>query len=182
MTDAAATNKEAEQQPAPKAVLPPRGKGDAAKFLAFALGSEEYAAPLLTVREVLAFTEVTPVPYTPPHFLGIMNLRGQVISVIDMRLKFRMPKTVLTAETAIIIFELDALCLGVVVDAVNSVLAVSQADISPPPETEAGINADFITGVIRRDKRLTLLLDISRTLSVEDLRTIKQGPRATSAA
>jgi purine-binding chemotaxis protein CheW len=144
-----------------------------ARFLVFALCSEEYAVPLLKVKEVIALTEITPVPYTPPHFKGIMNLRGQVISIIDLRLKFRMSKAEITPETSIIILDLSPLSLGIIVDSIDSVLAVQSDHIQPPPDLENHSGNDYITGVTKKDKKLVLLLDIERTLSVEDLKLIK---------
>lgn len=145
---------------------------DAARFLTFSLNSEQYAVPLLKVKEVIALTETTPVPYSPPHFKGIMNLRGQVISVIDLRMKLKMPKVEAGAETAIIILDLSPLALGIIVDSVESVLAVNKEEIQPPPEV-GGRETAYITGVARKEKRLILVLDIERTLSVDDLKTMK---------
>lgn len=146
--------------------------GEAARFLSFSLNSEQYAVPLLKVKEVIALTETTPVPYAPAHFKGIMNLRGQVISVIDLRMKLKMPKVEASSETAIIILDLSPLALGVIVDSVESVLAVNREEIQPPPDV-GGRDTAYITGVARKDKKLILVLDIERTLSVEDLRAVK---------
>jgi purine-binding chemotaxis protein CheW len=148
------------------------GGAEASRFLIFSLCGEEYAVPLLKVKEVIALTETTPVPYSPPHFKGIMNLRGQVISVIDLRAKLKMPKADGSQETAIIILDLSPLSLGVIVDSVESVLAVAKDEIQPPPDV-GGANTNYIRGVTRKDKKLILLLDIEKTLSVEDLRTMK---------
>lgn len=150
---------------------------EASRFLIFSLCSEQYAVPLLKVKEVIALTDITPVPYSPPHFKGIMNLRGQVISVIDLRQKLKMPKADANQETAIIILDLSPLSLGIIVDSVESVLAVDQAEIQPPPDI-GGANTAYIRGVTRKDKKLILLLDIERTLSVEDLKAMKQANAA----
>lgn len=98
------------------------------RYLNFSLGEEEFAIPLLSVKEVIAVPETTPIPHTPPHFLGIMNLRGQVISVIDLRKKFSI-NTKNTEETSVIILDLKNHFLGVVVDSVTSVLAIKNSDI-----------------------------------------------------
>ncbi|MFW7380203.1 MAG: chemotaxis protein CheW [Oligoflexus sp.] len=161
------------------------GKKDGSKeqrFLAFALSHEEYAVPLLKVREVIALNEITKVPYTPAHFKGIMNLRGQVISVIDLRVKFNMASAEIGAETAIVILDLNPICLGVIVDSVDAVLAMSQDQISPSPNIESSINTEYIVGVARVEKKLVLILDIEKTLSVDDLKVIKnQTPLKQSA-
>jgi purine-binding chemotaxis protein CheW len=151
---------------------------EASRFLIFSLAGEQYAVPLLKVKEVIALTETTPVPYSPPYFKGIMNLRGQVISVIDLRAKLKMPKAEASSETAIIILDLSPLSLGIVVDSVESVLAVDAGEIQPPPEVGGGSNTNYIRGVTRKDKKLILLLDIEKTLSVEDLKALKSSQHA----
>lgn len=145
---------------------------DAARFLIFSLNDEQYAVPLLKVKEVIALTETTPVPFSPIHFKGIMNLRGQVISIIDLRTKLKMPKTESSTETAIIILDLSILSLGIIVDSVESVLALNKEEIQPPPDV-GGSDTRYITGVARKDKKLILLLDIERTLSVDDIKIMK---------
>lgn len=150
---------------------------ETSRFLIFSLNNEQYAVPLLKVKEVIALTETTPVPYSPPHFKGIMNLRGQVISVIDLRMKLKMPKADASSETAIIILDLSPLSLGIIVDSVESVLAVAKDEIQPPPDV-GGKDTSYIRGVTRKDKRLILLLDIEKTLSVEDLKTMKSQAAA----
>lgn len=147
--------------------------GDEKRYLVFTLVNEQYAVPLLQVKEVLGITETTPVPYTPTHFRGIMNLRGQVISIIDLRLKFKMGKNEFGPETAIIILDMAPLYLGVIVDSVDSVLGLTDEEISPSPDVETSVKTDYIEGVARKDKRLILLLNIEKTLNVEDLKALK---------
>lgn len=144
------------------------------RFISFTLGSEEFAIPLLFVKEVIAVPDVTPVPFTPPHFVGIMNLRGQVISVIDLRTKLGI-KPGQGAETAVIICDLAPLCLGVVVDSIDSVIAPSESEVAGRPEIQSQKNAEYITGVYKKDKKLVLMLDIAKALSVEDLQIMKKN-------
>lgn len=153
--------------------------GDVQRFLAFTLSMEEFAIPLLAVKEVIAIPDITPIPYTPPHFLGIMNLRGQVISVIDLRLKFNM-KAERSEETAVIICDLSPLCIGIVVNSVNQVLSLSQDDVQPKPEIESNKRSDYITGVTQIDRKLVLLLDLAKTLNVEDHMAIKNATAKTA--
>ncbi len=157
------------------------GKTSAERFLVFSLCNEDYAVPLLKVKEVIAITEMTAVPYTPSHFNGIMNLRGKIISVIALRFKFRMSKAEIKPESAIIILDLHPLSFGVIVDAVDSVLAVSAAEIQPAPDVESQVKSDYLTGVTRKQDKLVLLLDIERTLNVDDLKSIKTATMAHSA-
>lgn len=141
------------------------------RYLSFSLGNERFAIPLLSVKEVIAIPEVTPIPFTPAHFKGIMNLRGQVISIIDLRQKMNI-KSQPTAESAVVICDLSPLCLGVIVDSVDSVLSLEENEIKPRPDIESKQNVDYIIGVVEREKRLVLLLEIARALSVDDMRSI----------
>ncbi|MCM2322675.1 MAG: chemotaxis protein CheW [Oligoflexia bacterium] len=152
------------------------------RFLSFSLGTEEYAVPLLRVKEVIALPDVTPVPYTPSHFLGIMNLRGQVTSVIDLRLKFRMKKVENSAETAVIIADLAPLSLGLVVDSINSVMAIRESDIADRPQIESSQSSEYIIGIAKRDKKLVLLLDLAKALSVEDHAALSKALAQPKAA
>lgn len=137
------------------------------RFLSFSLGKEEYAIPLLSVREVIAIPEVTPTPYSPSYFLGIMNLRGQVISVVDLRLKLGIKPTE-SEETSVVILDFDDHNVGVVVDSVNAVLNPSEQELSDTPGLESSKNVDFISSVYRKDQTLVLILDINKALSKED--------------
>lgn len=137
------------------------------RYLCFNLGKEEFAIPLLSIKEVIGLPETTPIPQAPSHFLGIMNLRGQVISVMDLRQKLGI-KTTNTDETSVIILDLGNYNLGVVVDCVNSVQMLTAQDITEKPVVENSKTYEHITGVFRKNERLILLLDISKALSVED--------------
>ena len=157
------------------------GSSEVRRFLQFSLGTEEYAIPLLSVKEVIAYPDITRIPYTPPHFLGIMNLRGQVISIVDLRLKLGM-KAEKNSDTAVIICDLAPLCLGIVVNSVNSVLSLRQEDIGVKPEIECNRNSDYITGVTKKDTKLVLLLDIEQALDVKDHAALKQAAQVQRAA
>jgi purine-binding chemotaxis protein CheW len=137
------------------------------RFLSFSLGSEEYAIPLLSVREVMGMPDFTPVPQSPPFFLGIMNLRGQVISVIDLRIKLGMKPQVLK-EMAVIICDLKQIVLGVVVDSVNSVISPQKEDIKSKPDLKSARNSDYITGVYKSDKNLVMFLNLIKALNLDE--------------
>ena len=142
------------------------------RYLAFSLRAEQYAIPLLQVKEVIGMTDPTPIPQVPSYFKGIINLRGQVISVIDLRTKLQLSTSTDGSETSIIILDLESLCLGVIVDSINCVLALEPNDISAPPDgTDA--KDQFLTGVARKDNRLTLLLDIKATLNIQDMNLLQ---------
>lgn len=154
-------------------------KGDTSgRFLCFTLGKEKFAIPLLQVKEVLGNVETTAIPQAPPHFKGIMNLRGQVISVIDLRTKLKIGKPDITPETTIIIMDFAPLCLGVIVDSVDCVAMYEGKDLSEPPDTDSSMKADFITGVARTENSLTLILDLKAMLNTNDFKVIKNSKAA----
>ncbi len=144
------------------------------RYLCFSLGSEGYAIPLLTVKEVIALPEVTPVPNTPSHFLGIMNLRGQVISIIDLRAKMGI-KASPTSETAVVICDLNNLSLGIVVDAINSVLHPKADEVAERPNLSGNKAAEYVTAVYHHggDKML-LFLDLNKVFA-EDLKLVNKA-------
>jgi len=150
-----------------------KGGTDNSRFLCFTLGKEKFAIPLLQVKEVLGNVETTSIPQAPAHFKGIMNLRGQVISVIDLRTKLKIGKPDITPETTIIIMDFAPLCLGVVVDSVDCVAEYEAKDLSDPPDTDSSTKADYITGVARANNVLTLILDLKAMLNTNDFKVIK---------
>ena len=147
------------------------------RFLCFNLEKEEFAIPLISVREVIGVPEVTPIPQSPNYFLGIMNLRGQVLSVMDLRTKLGI-KSTRTDETAVIILDLGDYHLGVMVDQVNSVVELNDSDVSEKPPIDSSKIAESITGVFRRNDKLILMLDVYKSLSLEDRKSIKNEIKA----
>jgi purine-binding chemotaxis protein CheW len=147
------------------------------RFIEFSLGAEDYAIPLLMVREVISFPDTTPIPKSPPHFLGIMNLRGQVISVVDLRKKLKVEARK-DKEEAVIIVDIGGMNIGVVVDSINKVLAFSSEEVSEMPEVEQQVNTHFIFGVYKKEQSLTVLLDIAKVLDIKDMEAISDIKRA----
>jgi purine-binding chemotaxis protein CheW len=136
------------------------------RYLAFSLGAENYAIPLLLVKEVVALPKIRALPQTPAHFLGLMDLRGQVMPVIDLRLKLNIkPSTSL--ETSVIICDLQSVCIAMVVDSINLVLAPLPSEISEQPSVEEGKRLEYITGVYRKDSNLILFLDPTKLLKLD---------------
>ncbi|MCX6108536.1 MAG: chemotaxis protein CheW [Proteobacteria bacterium] len=148
------------------------------RYLRFRLAEEDFAIPLLSIREVVAMPETTRVPHTPAHFLGIMNLRGQIISIFDLRSKLGF-KSERSSETAVVICDFEPLRFGVVVDSVEAVMTLDDADIAPRPDVETRVNSEYIQGVAKRDQRLVLLLDLPKALSLEDLIAMKKVAAAS---
>ncbi len=151
------------------------------RYLCFSLGNEEYAIPLLMVREVIAVPETTPVPFAASHFLGIMNLRGQIISVIDLRTKLGI-KPVAKEENAVIICDLGTTRIGVVIDSVNSVISPKHSEISERPDMQTNKATTFVTGVYRKTDHLILLLDIAKALDLADYKTMADATKQKLAS
>lgn len=145
------------------------------RFLEFSLGEEDYAIPLLSVREVISVPETTPIPKAPAHFLGIMNLRGQVISVVDLRTKLKIKPLENNNEESVIIVDINGMNLGIVVDSINKVLAFQVDEINEVPEIESQVNAEYIQGVYRKEDSLTVLLDVAKVLDLKDKTFVKKA-------
>lgn len=146
----------------------------AGRFLCFSLGKERFAIPLLQVREVIANTATTSIPQSPAHFKGIMNLRGQVISIIDLRSKLKVGKTDSTQETTIVILDITDVSVGVVVDSVDSVMAFEMDMISNPPEQDSSAKNNYIIGVAKEKDHLTLIIDLQKILNTDDMIALRQ--------
>lgn len=136
----------------------------AGKYLTFALAGEEYALPVLGVREIMKVLDITAVPQAPPHVKGVINLRGKVIPVVDLRLKFGFPPQDYDERTCIIVVEValpaGRVMMGVVVDAVSEVLTVTAAEIEATPEFGEHVNTDFMKGVAKVKGTVKFLLDL----------------------
>ena len=143
------------------------------KYLTFALAEEEYGLEILKVREIISMSEITSVPKTPVYVKGVINLRGKVIPVIDLRLKFAMEEAPYTDETCIIVADVNGVEMGLIVDHVSEVLDIASGDIEDAPEFGASVNIDFILGMGKAEERVTILLDISKAIGGEDIQAIK---------
>ena len=143
------------------------------KFLTFSLAGEEYGIGILKVREIIGMMTVTPVPQTPEFVKGVINLRGKVIPVIDLRLRFCLEATAYTERTCIIVVEIQgetgALPMGIVVDAVSEVLNIRGADIENTPTFGVKLNTDFILGMAKTGGGVKILLDIDKVLGAFQL-------------
>lgn len=139
------------------------------KYLTFALSNEEYGLEILQVREIIGLMDITAVPKMPQYVKGVINLRGKVIPVIDLRLKFGMPKVDYTSETCIIVLNVNDSTMSIIVDRVSEVLDINKNDIEPAPSFGTKINTDFITGIGKVGGKVKILLDIEKVLTTEDL-------------
>ena len=149
------------------------------KYLTFALANEEYGLEILKVREIIGYMEITAVPQTPTYVKGVINLRGQVIPVVDLRAKFGMETTDITEETCIIVVETGqggrGFSTGIVVDHVEEVLDISGEDIEEAPQFGSAVNTDFILGMGKIGESVKILLDIDRVLAGDDFSSFGGG-------
>lgn len=147
------------------------------KYLTFRLASETYGLPVLTVREIIRLCPVTPVANMPPHVRGVINLRGQVIPIVDLRVRFGLPVPADHDRTCIVVAQVPAATGGirpyaVIVDGVEEVANYGAADIAPPPDFGGAVDTRFITGLARRDDGVTTLIDLE-TIAGTDLQASK---------
>lgn len=143
------------------------------RYLQFNLGAETFAIPLLQVREVIGFPETTPIPFSPNYFVGLMNLRGQVISVLDLRKKLSVKPLENQAERAVVILDVGGVVVGCVVDSINRVLNLQSESIQPASDVEGNSRMEFLMGIVQVESRLTAMLDIYKLLNVMDMNTIQ---------
>lgn len=158
-----------------------------AQYLTFQLAGDDYAFGILRVKEILEHETITRVPNAPAAVRGVINLRGAVVPVVDLALRFGLPATTVTRRTCIVIVEVQAegeeLVMGVLVDAVSQVIDLAAADIEPPPPFGAKVRVDHIVGMGKLDKRFVLILDIDRLLGGLDVPAAEpalQGSEAQS--
>ncbi|MDR4505488.1 MAG: chemotaxis protein CheW [Candidatus Scalindua sp.] len=147
---------------------------DEGKFLTFILSKEEYGIEILKVREIIGVIGITPVPQTPDYLRGVINLRGKVIPIIDLRLKFSMPEVEHTQETCIIVVEVNNAPIGVVVDNVSEVLDIKNGEVEDTPQFGHGIDTSFIMGLGKAKNKIIILLDINEILSTDELEMVEQ--------
>ena len=149
------------------------GITDLSQYLTFKLDQEIYALDITQVREVLDFTEVTKVPRMPDFMRGVINLRGGVMPVVDLRLKFGMSRTEKTVDTCIIIMEIsiegEATLLGALADSVQEVITLEPDQIEPPPKIGTRLKTEFIKGMGKKNNEFVIILDVDKVFSVDEL-------------
>jgi purine-binding chemotaxis protein CheW len=154
----------------------------AGQYLTFVLGGEVYALGILNIKEIIDYGQLTEVPMMPGFVRGVINLRGSVVPVIDLSVRFGKAGTQIGKRTGIVIVETydedeageSRQDIGIIVDAVNEVVDISQDEIEPPPSFGTGIRPDFINGMAKRNDRFVILLNVSRVLSVNEMATLSK--------
>lgn len=160
--------------------------GNHDKFLTFCLGQEEYGLPILAVREIIGLIDVTPLPQTPAYVKGVINLRGKIIPVIELRSKFGLPTVAYTAETCILVVEVAgeeegsaSFQLGIIVDSVREVLDISRSNIEPPPNFGTSIPMSAIQGMGKVKDKVVILLNINSVGAKQGLEKIGANAEAS---
>jgi purine-binding chemotaxis protein CheW len=141
---------------------------DLRQFISFSVGEEDYGLELLRVKEVIRVREITWLPKAPSFVKGIINLRGDVIPIIDLRDKFGLGSREHTATTRVIVVEVDSRLMGMVVDSASQVVRIPADQIDPPPPVLGGFSREFITGVGKLEEKLVILLNADAVLTVEE--------------
>lgn len=139
------------------------------KFLTFFLEEEEYGLQILKVHEIIGVMDITSVPRTPVFVKGVINLRGKIIPVIDLRRKFRMDTIDYTQQTCIIVVQVQETQMGIIVDQVSEVLDIQDEDIEDTPNFGKDVTTDYILGIGKSESKVKLLLDIEKVLSAQDV-------------
>lgn len=142
---------------------------DTQQFLTFELAGEEYGVGILAVQEIRGWTKVTKVPHTPPWLLGVINLRGVVVPVIDLRVKFNFAKAEFNETTVVIILTVATRVVGVVVDAVSDVITLANSQIKPAPSLGSDANTSHIIGFGTLDERMRILMDVEKLMAGADM-------------
>lgn len=152
------------------------------KFLSFMLYNEEYCIEILKVKEILGMMDITMVPQTPNYLRGVINLRGLIVPITDLRRKFKFPDMEYSERTCIVVVEIESdgeiMLLGITVDAINEVIGIPKEKISKVPYINAKIKADYIMGITELDNSVKILLDIDKVLSDDELVLMKNVQEA----
>lgn len=145
------------------------GEGELLQLVSFVVGEEEFAVPILSVQEINRMMQITQVPQSPPFVEGVINLRGKIIPVINLRERFGMGALDDSDDVRIIVVEVNDRVIGFTVDRVNEVLRISKDIVDPPPPMVCGIESDYVEGVGKLDDRLLILLSLERLFDSQEL-------------
>ena len=164
-----------EQMATKKAVV--SGKNESLQLVSFVIGKEQFGVDILMVQEIIRMAPITPIPNAPEFIEGVINLRGHIIPVIDLRKRLRLPPAGdgHRENTRILIIDIQDRVTGFIVDSVSEVLKIQAQAIEPPPEiVMAGLKSQYIFGVCKLEERLLILLDFSKILQVEEIKKLMQ--------
>lgn len=150
------------------------GTNIVSEFLTFTLGNEEYGIDILKVQEIRGYDTVTHIANAPEFIKGVINLRGVIVPIVDMRIKFRVGEPTYNDFTVVIIMNVLGRVIGMVVDGVSDVVALSPEQIKPAPEMGAALNTDYITGLGTVNEQMLILVDIEKLMSSEEMQVMEQ--------
>jgi len=139
------------------------------QLVSFNIGSEEFGVDILKVQEINRMVEITKVPQAPHYVEGVINLRGKVIPIVDLRKRFNLELKEYDKNTRIVVVDINGNILGMVVDSVSEVLRLPANTIEPPPEIVTGINSEYIKGVAKLEDRLLIFLDLSKVIDLSEM-------------
>ena len=154
----------------------------AREILVFILGEEEYGVDILKVQEIRGYEKVTPIPSAPAYLKGVLNLRGTIVPVLDLRMKLGTAEPRYDSFTVVIILRIAARVIGIVVDGVSDVLPLAPGDVKPAPQLGALVDSAFLAGLATRDGRMILLMDIEKFLSSAEMNLLSQAAQAAPSA
>ncbi|ORE88886.1 purine binding chemotaxis protein CheW [Oceanococcus atlanticus] len=150
-------------------------EGERREFLSFRLGAEEYGVDILKVQEIRSYDSVTRLPEAPAYIKGVINLRGTIVPVVDLRLKLKLEQAEYDQQTVMIILNMADKVIGMIVDGVSDVLTLAESQIRPPPEFNGVLDTRYITGLGAIDDRMLILVDIECLMSASDMTVLENA-------
>jgi purine-binding chemotaxis protein CheW len=160
--------------PAAVATHDDAGGSDLLQLVTFVVGAEEFAVPILSVQEINRMMQITRVPQSPPFVEGVINLRGKIIPVVDLRKRFGLENSQSNADNRIIVVEVGGRVIGFTVDRVNEVLRIPSSIVEPPPAMVSGIDSEYVQGVGKLEDRLLILLELGRLFAPAQMQAMGQ--------
>ncbi len=154
--------------------------GAASQVVSFRLSTEEYGLNIMAVQEIILMGEITDIPEVPEYICGLINLRGKVIPIVDLRIRFGLDASASNEHTRIIVVNSQdhSKTFGIVVDAVNEVLRIESSQIEPPPKGITGMDSAFIKGLVKMEQKIMILLDIEKIMAEDEISADKMTPTA----
>ncbi|EOZ5054279.1 TPA: chemotaxis protein CheW [Pseudomonas aeruginosa] len=152
-----------------------QANGPAQEYLTFTLGREEYAIDILRVQEIRGYDQVTAIANAPPFIKGVINLRGAIVPIVDMRIKFHLAEVTYDPFTVVIILNIGRRIVGVVVDSVSDVIALGGDAIRPPPEFGASFDTEYLLGLATAGERMLILVDIERLMTSREMALVDEA-------
>lgn len=155
---------------------------DVQEFLTFTLGDEHYALDIMSVKEIRGYESVTRIANAPPFIKGVINLRGDIVPIVDLRIKFQVGETRYDEFTIVIVIQIHERMVGIVVDGVSDVISLSKEERRPPPEFGVGFDSRFLVGLAKIEERMVILVNIEALVNSEELALAEPEEESTHGA